>query len=490
MEKDFYRDGFEQMLKDTTEDFRMYPSRKVWHSLYNDLHPDRKWPSLAVCLVLLTAILHIGVSNNNSISSKSNNLMVASLANNEQANETIVQSAFNGAENSTAAPVVAINKPSAGNTTASRANNTVENIFVADESEAAISYTTIDAFAATAKVISIESSKQVQYTTVPVPATTSSLINPDDNFNTSVATSNDLVNVIKTAEEPSATELTGEVLNKPVLPKLAETNIIATKNSDREWIEDFAFHNQRKRNALKPRLSMQYYITPSIGYRELFKNHDYNPSNGLLQRNTQNSDDISQQAAFNLEAGAALLLDMNKRLRLKAGLQLNYSNYYTHAHELQHPTQTTVLLNNGNNNTLMPVSYSSSYGNVLGSNLNRLSNKVVQVSIPIGADYKLVGTENVKWYVGATIQPSYISSGDAYLISADYKNFASDESMLRKFNLNSSLETFVSFKMPSGTFINIGPQVRYQLLSTYQTQYSYTEKRYNFGFKIGLSKKF
>ncbi len=50
-------------------------------------------------------------------------------------------------------------------------------------------------------------------------------------------------------------------------------------------------------------------------------------------------------------------------------------------------------------------------------------------------------------------------------------------------------ETFVSFKTPSGVDITVGPQVRYQLLSTYNKEYTYTEKLYNLGLKIGVIKK-
>ena len=71
MEKNFYTDDFEFFLKDTVDNFRMYPSKKVWHSLYNDLHPGRRWPSLAICLLLITAVMYIGISNNDSINSLS-----------------------------------------------------------------------------------------------------------------------------------------------------------------------------------------------------------------------------------------------------------------------------------------------------------------------------------------------------------------------------------------------------------------------------------
>ena len=40
MEKEFYTDEFEQLLKEKADQFRMYPSKRVWHSIYNNLHPD------------------------------------------------------------------------------------------------------------------------------------------------------------------------------------------------------------------------------------------------------------------------------------------------------------------------------------------------------------------------------------------------------------------------------------------------------------------
>ena len=236
---------------------------------------------------------------------------------------------------------------------------------------------------------------------------------------------------------------------------------------------------------------MHFYITPSVGYRTRFKNNDFEPSFGLLQRPSPgtNAEVITQQAALNIEAGSAVIKEMSKRWRLKAGIQFNYSNYITYAHKLQHPGQTTVLQNNLNSGGLMPVSYSSNYGNVLGENESQLNNSSVQLSIPIGVDYKLMGNGKVNWYAGASLQPGFILDGNAYLISTDYKHFAEDRSLLRSFNVNSSLETFVSIKAPSGTMINLGPQLRYQLMSTHTKQYTYTEKLYNIGFKIGITKK-
>ena len=69
MEDKNNNNDFEQFLRSSIEDFKMIPSRKIWYGIYNNMHPDRKWPSIAVCLIILTAVMFVGVANNNSISS-------------------------------------------------------------------------------------------------------------------------------------------------------------------------------------------------------------------------------------------------------------------------------------------------------------------------------------------------------------------------------------------------------------------------------------
>ena len=65
MDRKFYNDNIEHLLKEKSDEFRMYPSKRVWHSIYNDLHPGRKWPSIAVGMLLIIALLLIGYLNTN-----------------------------------------------------------------------------------------------------------------------------------------------------------------------------------------------------------------------------------------------------------------------------------------------------------------------------------------------------------------------------------------------------------------------------------------
>jgi hypothetical protein len=512
MEQNFYKDEFEQMLRDTTEDFKMYPSRKVWHSIYNDLHPDRRWPSFAVCLLLLTAILYIGVSNNNSISKNSriNNILssagagtgvIPSAADNKNVIANSGDAAGLQEQTATQSPVVNKNvnglpgnsgyntasknrkesaaglvdfAPASNNRELARTVNvsSVENAAVLSESGKAIpgnnSYTT---FAKDDKTVAAEHKQPAQ------ALQRKKLILND----------NSLVGIVLSGSNEEGSNETAASSKQGVdKNSYAKTPVVST--DEKSWIEDFAFHNIRNRNKWKTNMSFRYYITPSLGYRQLRKNNDYDPVSSLLLR-TNDNDAVNQQAAPGFEGGVQVVLDLSKKLKFKSGVQFNYTNYITHAHELQHPAQTTVLMNDLNNGHIMPVAYNSNYGNVLGSNFSKLNNSTNQISLPIGAEYMLTGNRKIKWYVGGDIQPSLLLSGNAFLISSDSKNFVEDASLLRKLNLNSNLETFVSFKTPSGVDINVGPQLRYQLFSTYTDKYSYTEKLFNLGLKVGVTKK-
>src|ERR1700710_2744484 len=43
MERNFYSDEFEQLIREKTEQYKMYPSEKVWKGVHNSLHTKRKW---------------------------------------------------------------------------------------------------------------------------------------------------------------------------------------------------------------------------------------------------------------------------------------------------------------------------------------------------------------------------------------------------------------------------------------------------------------
>jgi hypothetical protein len=42
-ESNFYSDEFEQLIREKTEQYKMYPSENVWKGVHNSLHTKRKW---------------------------------------------------------------------------------------------------------------------------------------------------------------------------------------------------------------------------------------------------------------------------------------------------------------------------------------------------------------------------------------------------------------------------------------------------------------
>ncbi len=500
MERDFYRDEFEQLLKDSTEDFKMYPSRKVWHSIYNDLHPDRKWPSFAVCLLLLTAILYVGVSNNNSINSAVRKQNVAfALQSDQKASEK---------QNNISITSVANNKP--------QGSRNYSPFLVADD--VAVQEVAPIASPISAEKFSNEAPESTDIVAldevVPERPKKSFVSAVDGKLSLVVTPGETLLNTTpKVAEEiitakTTATELAPELFLAPAVAEeltsaslagTMATNSVKVKDTrEREFMEHDVFYNKpKKKKHPFAGLDAEFYISPGVGYRVMFQNNDYKEiNNSLVAANSATRYDeprpleLNQQVGLTMEMGGTLSKKLGKRFNLKTGLQLNISDYITYAKKLDHPGTTLIALTDVNTNRINFEPRLTNYANVPGENNSQLHNKTIQFSIPVGVDYRLLSAGRINWHLGASVQPSYVAGGYAYLVSADNNYFIEDESMLRRWNVNAALESFISIKTPEGGRINLGPQFRYSLLSIYKNSYSYTEKPYNFGFKIGFSKSF
>src|ERR1700753_518611 len=58
-ESNFYSDDdFEQLIRGKTEQYKMYPSEKVWRGVHNSLHTKRKW-FIGSMALLVTGILFL-----------------------------------------------------------------------------------------------------------------------------------------------------------------------------------------------------------------------------------------------------------------------------------------------------------------------------------------------------------------------------------------------------------------------------------------------
>jgi hypothetical protein len=87
--------------------------------------------------------------------------------------------------------------------------------------------------------------------------------------------------------------------------------------------------------------------------------------------------------------------------------------------------------------------------------------------------------------IGGTIQPTYILGNRTYLLTTDYKNYVQAPSLIRRWNMSTSLEAYAG--VSSGKIDwKVGPQIRYQLFSSFRSAYPVKEHLFDFGLKVGI----
>jgi hypothetical protein len=479
------RDNFEGFLKESADSFLMVPSRKVWYGIYNNMHPDRKWPSMAVCLLILSAVMYIGVSNNNSLSiaaRKAGARDISGIAKN------------NAAEDNTAAKPDLAGLSAHPTTGTSSPASDAENNFIGtaiDNAGQTGSENIIPDISDNNGVATINRAPENNAANSAPNSINSNKTRPGADANGAVSPGNDPAgkNMINRSDMMStAVHIPGmdndnndiaiAAAKKDEQDKVKKAALKLSAENNKSWMEDYAFRNKPKTNKFHSRSTITYFVTPSLGYRTFSAKHD---AAGTADMNI--TDHLKDARALGMEAGTVLQYRVADNLRLKGGLQVNYTNYTSAVTDIGHSLVTSLSL------VSQPaVSDYSRYEIKPGAaTLNR---STVQVSVPIGADLKLAGRNKIKWYVGGTVQPSYLLGGSAYVISSDNKFYITEKSLLRRANLNVAAETFVSFRPSPGITLSVGPQVRYQLMSTYKSNYNYSEKLYNLGIKIGLTTAF
>lgn len=498
MEQNFFRDGFENLLKEQADNFRMYPSRRVWNSIYNDLYPGRRWPSMTVMLLLIFALVYIGITHSHQVVGNDQKFSAADKSGKSETinitQNSIPSSNISGQTSFLASDPLLNNntpgssispKPVGANTTAVSSLHAQRNRRSGSENQGRAR------IQITASTVDNEPAENDVEQSVIVADTESSVaINSFQNAET-----NSKVDAVLNFSDIKP-ELETTSLVNPELKSISvriNTNL-PKDNSVKEWMEDFAFHNKPRSKKWNTSVDYLAWITPSVGYRSLKANRKYEPAARIALLaplgNGEAEPEMVHNPAVNFEAGVAARFHKSKNIIVKVGVQFNYTNYTVRAYELNHTTATSLMLNDINTGTPYLVSKPSSLANIEGLASQHVNNNSYQFSVPVGLDFRLAGIKKIKWYAGASVQPGFVFGGQSLLISADKKNYISDNSFRRKWNLNSGIESYITYQTPGGLTVMAGPQVRYQFFSTYSGQYSYTENLYNIGLKIGVIKKF
>lgn len=503
MENRFNNRDFEQFVKQSADQYRMFPSEKVWSGIHNTLHTRRRWYGIGLSLLLLTtaAVTWIMLL---SPSSKQEQLASTSVT---ATTKEFIEQEYEIPE-LVIAPVKAINnKPSF----VASPDNQQENLFLADAGTPVISSNDLFITSAENKVIADE-------LTLPLPVNATNVSNHPpvaiNNNKAGVAISKKQASPIVTSAQPdvlpiAATNKTLEKTNAELPISIIDSDNYskekeevkqAITTEEKSLLEKNDIYpltiesvtNSYIRLGKKRKASWEIYFLPTISYRKLSENKNFllnsqannAPANNSINENI--NDVVTHKPDVGLEAGFNVGFPISKNLKFTTGLQLNVSKYDIKAYPYQRE-DARIALSYDYGRTSVSTIQTNYRAQESYTKPHWLSNYYVSASLPIGAELKVARLKSNNGYlgIGGTIQPTYTLIDRAYIISTDFKNYAKLPSLTRDWNLNSSFEIFAGYSTKKLDW-KIGPQIRYQVLSSFYKKYPVKEHLMNYGLKVAV----
>jgi hypothetical protein len=451
MERNYYREGFENFLREKSDEYKLYPSEKVWNNINQKLHPQRKWPFLAAALLLLG----IGVGTKIMIDDW-NNPVLSTLEN--KATPTDKYDELKISEE--ASDHADINQHSVISLAASDAQPDVKkgklNLPKAD----LYAVKTAEPFDNNNKLIQTDGRSGSYLNNIPL-------------FNAETTGRIEAKVVPFTTTKPENEKITADKIELKKENPISNTLEIIITGIGKA----------------KKKTSWQMYVSPTVSYRRLIghaSKSNYSYSGFAYSANlgfpSDVNDAVTHKPAVGIEIGTAFIYPVAKNFRIKAGLQFNLNNYQVEAY-----SYIPEIAPYGAGNFTQPINTVSYYRNFNGFDKTWLKNSHFMVSIPLGVELTVIGNKRVAFNLASTIQPTYVINNDAYLVSTNLKNYAQEPSLYRKWNVHAGGEAFMSINSGSVRWV-VGPQIRYQILSSYKEKYPIKEHLIDFGFKIGVTK--
>ncbi|HVY74991.1 MAG TPA: outer membrane beta-barrel protein [Puia sp.] len=452
-ERIFFDDEFEGQLKEKSDQFKMYPSDKVWNEIHRSLHTKRIrfviGMSILVGGILILAGIQLISPSKNTLSVKTSPRPAAQA----EAADALDLKAFNAF----AEPRVNVSKPDNDHS----AKGPWLSLPALEESDAGM----------------------LAFSNSPTHAEIRSNLSSIQAKNQSGETA--LTEQSVTPSIPSDITAPGKQSNSNQLPELAPTaDEAAATTAERTTKENHHIKNDR--------FSWEIYVSPTlttrslngVNYQQIYQTIQNAPITVVRFANVNGF--VDNTPAMGYDIGGSLLYRLSKNLSLKAGLQFSFSRYYISAFSAG-PSQARAslssyfgyiadsLLNNNSGNAVNP------------KNAQQYQNKFYQLSMPVGIEWKVAGKDRLQFHVSATIQPSYLLNQDIYVLSRDYSSYTKDPAALRRWNFNVGADAFISYRIGKSR-LELGPMMRYQILSTYKSDYPLKENMTNYGIRLGFSR--
>lgn len=473
MERNYNNREFEQYVKRNADQYRMIPSEKVWKGINNTLHTRRRWYGIGLAsLLLLTAV-----------------------------SVTWVMLSYPGSKQQATTSPAKVTKPNVPALPVNPIQPAVSNVSSSNDVSRFLSPIKFDK-AGTEPVGDKAANPQDADNILSANVTETYPMNINDGHESAEITVR-APSISSIKKQPPAVAVANPENNIPETPDAADRNEMPTMNKFSFTTETTkskqntiyspltieSVVNSYKPSKFRKKLSWQIYVTPTVSYRRLKANKEYKNSETFatpisypFSSLTDVNKAVTHKPDMGLELGFSTRYPLSKNLKLRGGLQFNINRYDIKAF-VSNGEQATINLS-GENNFVTAWTY---YRNYNGYKSNWLKNFYFSVSAPIGAEYTLFGNKKTSFGVAGTLQPTYILREKAFLISTDYKNYAKVPGLIRDWNINTSFETFINFTSRSKTKWQIGPQVRYQVLSSFNKKYPVRENLFDYGLKIGVT---
>lgn len=495
MERKFYADNFESLLKENADQFKMTPSKKVWHGIYNDMHPGRRWPSVAISLLLILTLVMVGYLN----TQQSEHNYLTTIGKDAQHNNTrlLKPGAHQAGVKSTVSSKTSIAKHQVAPATLAFAGDVpvqaAENLH-AKQTAALVPATGISLLnGADMNAMNADKAKETEniYAGQTGNLRSATIQSPElKDFPNAAAQIQSTVGI------DNAKAAHGHIYNRseggenvkgPVTAR-SEANTKSSTGSAGETQKQAPRFSFLKKIYKNSKVSWSYYLSSGVSYRNYSTKRDEASAAvaGLIYSNADLSRAVKHRPSPGFEAGTAMKYSLSKTLKFTSGFQVNYSRYSVEANNI-HPIMATLLLYN--DKTEMPYSISSIsyYGNGPGTAPIKLHNYSVQVSLPVGMELKIAGNDDVQLGAAASLQPAFIITNQAYLLSTDKQNYLTEADLSRRWNIGTNVGTFVSINSNKFQW-QIGPQMHYQLLSSYKSAYHLKEHIIDYSIRLGISR--
>jgi hypothetical protein len=476
--------NFEQFIKEGADQYRMYPSEKVWRGVHNALHTRRRRWIIGFTVLLfvggITSLTFINTNHTEENTIAADNMV----AENKNISPDLITK-----ENNTAVEV----EKNIITSSAPKQTNTAVNIL----------------FAKPAKKIRISKAENSIVTEIEkLPVTAKEVISekreaetlPVAELNSPVPQENIQPSAIPPVTEPvaaPANEITGTKEKEEVIKTNDSSPVSITDNNklkeNNNAVENFAAEsivNAASKKVKKSKFSVQGFFTPTVSYRKLTENKEFLRRTAVQNNNLVNNyayfldvnNAVRHKANMGVEAGANVRYDLSKSISLRAGLQFNVSRYniraYSYAGDL-----ATIALNTGYYGDSLRTF--STYSNEKGYRQDWLQNLYFQLSAPVGVELRLGGNDKFNYGIAGSLQPTYILGDRSYLLSSDFKNYAEVSWLTRRWNLNTAIEAFVAYNTGKLKW-QIGPQIRRQMFSSFVKEYPVKEYPFDVGIKVGI----